>query len=319
MKILVTGGLGLIGSKLIYLLNKRGHKVITTDISRHYISEENKSLFNDKYNAYRANLIGHTPVLNIDSRNKFELFDVFNEFNPELVIHLAAIPIANVSNSMSEETSSNIIDSTLNILECARRMATIPKVVYSSSSMVYGNFETQVIDETHSTKPMSMYGATKLAGEILLRGYGSKYGIPYAIIRPSAVYGPGDANMRVVQLFLEKAMAGNNIVVKGEHTVLDFTYVDDIANGFLEVGLNPKANSETFNVTSEDPRSLGELAKYIKFKFPEVNIVYEPHEIDVPIRGGLCNKKIKSLLGFTKRTAFDTGFDEYLQKQKLLT
>lgn len=318
MKILVTGGLGLIGSKLIYMLNARGHEVIATDIGRNYISERDKSLFDHQYSNYRRTLIGSTNVLNLDSRNKLELLDAFSEFQPELVFHLAAIPIANISNSMSEETTSNIVNSTLNIAECARRMKTIPKIVYSSSSMVYGNFETPIIDETHNTNPISMYGATKLAGEILLRGYAVKYGIPYSIIRPSAVYGPGDSNMRVVQLFLEKAMAGNKIVVKGEHSVLDFTYVDDIANGFLEVGLNPKANGEIFNVTSENPKSLGELAENIRHQFPDVKIIYEPHEIDVPIRGGLCNKKIKNLLGFSKRTTFEVGFHKYFQEQQIL-
>lgn len=316
MRIIVTGGLGLIGSKLISLLRWLNHDVITTDISRNYVSEKHKSPYSHQYLSYRANLVGDTPVLNLDCRNKYELFDMFRDFKPDLVIHLAAIPIASVSNYMSEETSSNIVESTLNILECARRMENIPKVVYSSSSMVYGNFETHTIDETHSTNPISMYGSTKLAGEILLRGFGAKYEIPYAIVRPSAVYGPGDTNMRVVQLFLERAMMGDEIIVKGEKSVLDFTYVDDVANGFLEVALNDKANGEAFNITSEDPKSLGELAINICAQFPKTKIIYEPHEVDVPIRGGLSNNKIKNLLGFKKRTNFEMGFKEYLRKQR---
>mgnify|MGYP001971164603 CR=1 FL=1 len=89
------------------------------------------------------------------------------------------------------------------------------------------------VSEDEDLNPKEIYGTMKLAGEIITKGLCSFYNIPYTIIRPSAVYGPTDMNQRVTQIFLEKALKGEQLKIQGKDEKLDFTFVEDLANGCI--------------------------------------------------------------------------------------
>src|SRR5207245_9750928 len=88
--------------------------------------------------------------------------------------------------------------------------------VYFSSSMVYGNFQTTEVDETHPLEPIGIYGALKLSGEKLVIAYQQVFGTQYSILRPSALYGPRCVSRRVGQAFIESALVGTNLRVDGD-------------------------------------------------------------------------------------------------------
>ena len=117
--------------------------------------------------------------------------------------------------------------------------------------MVYGDFKNKSVKENDETNPKDLYGIMKLAGENITIGLCQLFNIPFSIIRPSAVYGPTDINHRVSQIFLEKAIKKEKIVLYGKDEMLDFTYVDDIAEGIIIVAISKKSNGETFNITFE--------------------------------------------------------------------
>ena len=181
--------------------------------------------------------------------------------------------------------------------------------------MIYGSFKSSIIDENHPKEPINMYGAVKLAGEILVKAFCNKNNIPFSIVRPSAVYGPTDVNRRVVQAFFDDARLKNKITVNGRNSILDFTYVDDIANGFYLCCVNDKSKGEIFNITSCDPKSLGELAEYFIKKFSKLNVEYLKHDADVPLRGGLDNGRIKSLLGYKPYYSLENGLSSYIEEE----
>ena len=108
-----------------------------------------------------------------------------------------------------------------------------------------------------------IYGTMKLAGEVATKGLCNFYNIPYTIIRPSAVYGQTDMNQRVTQIFLEKAIEGETLIINGKDEKLDFTFVEDLANGSILAALSKKALNQTFNITFGKAMTLYQYVKIL--------------------------------------------------------
>jgi nucleoside-diphosphate-sugar epimerase len=125
--------------------------------------------------------------------------------------------------------------------------------------MVYGDFKDNVTEDVQC-RPQGQYGIMKLAGEWLVRDYTRSTGMAHVIIRPSAVYGPLDVEDRVVAKFMSSAMKGNILQVNGASESLDFTYVDDVAQGIVLSALSDNTNNKTYNLTKSHSRSLLDVA-----------------------------------------------------------
>ena len=205
---------------------------------------------------------------------------------------------------------------TVNVLESIREVDSVKRFVYASSSMVYGDFERMPADEKHPTNPLDVYGGTKLSSEILTRVYSKQYGIKYTIIRPSAVYGPTDVNRRVTQIFVENALMGKPLALhNGGESKLDFTYVEDTANGFVLALRSKKAENEAFNITRGEGRSLKELAEIIQRLVPGTRIERKEASKDEkrPERGTLDISKARKLLGYKPQYSLEEGMKMYVE------
>ena len=123
------------------------------------------------------------------------------------------------------------------------------------------DFKKNIASEEDQLHPKEMYGTMKLAGEIITRGLGIAYNIPYTIIRPSAVYGPTDMNERVTQYFIEKAFRGEKLLIHGKNEKLDFTFVEDLAEAIKLSLINQKKVFEIFNIGSNNLISVKNLVK----------------------------------------------------------
>ena len=162
-----------------------------------------------------------------------------------------------------QEAFESSVTSTSNIIEICSNIKNynLERFIYTSSSMVYGNFQEEVVTEESSCKPIEIYGTAKLAGEITTKGLCSFHSIPWTIIRPSAVFGPTDMNRRVSQIFVEKAINGEKIEIHGKNEKLDFTYVKDLAKGFVLAATNQNAANEVFNITHGNAHTLLDFVK----------------------------------------------------------
>ncbi len=317
-KILITGISGFIGSHLASISDK--YEIYGVDIDRNYLkhsSNEMDTLTMAKYQNYRSEkLINVKAIYYIDIRNHFEIFEVINRVRPSVIVHLAALPLANLSFNLIQEAYTSIFNSTYNLLECIRLINKNIKFIYTSSSMVYGNFLRPIVKESDQTNPISAYGSAKLAGEILVKGFANSFGIKSIIIRPSAVYGPSDSNKRVVQKFLHSAINNKKIKINDKNLILDFTYVSDIAQGFMKsvkYSFQMKSKYEIFNITSSDPKSLKDLFLELKLHFPKIECVFLKREKNVPTRGGLDISKARKLLGYKPKYKFKKGIKEYIK------
>jgi len=315
---LITGGLGLIGSFIARKLIEDDlvDKVVLLDHYGRYVASTRAGFID--YRSLRIDGIEERVIIERGEAKYFSvLYNIISRYQPRYIYHLAALPLAKLQNLNTQEALEGAVVSTSNLLESIgmlqRATGYKPKrFVYASSSMVYGDFQTNPAEEDHPTQPKEIYGTMKLAGEEVTRGLGRFYGIDWSIIRPSAVYGPTDMNRRVSQIFLEKALRREKINVQGADESLDFTYVKDIAKGFVLASTEESGAGETFNITCGEARRLLDFALIVKEHFPWVEYEITERDSFRPKRGTLSIEKAKRLLGYESDYNLEKGIAEYV-------
>ncbi|MFB0566245.1 MAG: NAD-dependent epimerase/dehydratase family protein [Candidatus Aminicenantaceae bacterium] len=329
-RILVIGGCGFIGHNLVPVLRKAKCEVMVIDnlIHNNLIDFWSKrpDLPSFKREFYlellkdRLNLIFESGCRfeKIDSRNFSDLQNIFKKFDPTKVIHLAAIVHAKKANTYPDVAFENSIVTLKNSLECIRtNPGNVNLLIYLSSSMVYGDFPKDGVYEDSPLKPKGMYGTLKLCAEQIMIAYNRVYGIPYTIIRPSALYGPRCVSRRVTSLFVENALENNPIRIEGDgEDKLDFTYIDDLVQGVFRVVVNKEARNQIFNMTFGESRSINELVEILKKNFSGVRIIREERDPLRPLRGTLKIDKAKELLGYNPEYPVESGYPKYIDWYK---
>jgi nucleoside-diphosphate-sugar epimerase len=308
-KFLVTGGHGLIGHNVVQRLQARGETVSVIDNHTNYgiipqseidylISERLKKLQPHTY-------YGHNIVYQ-------ELVDrVIQEERPEVIIHCASFPRQKVVNADPGLGADVMMRGLINLLESAKNNC-VDRFVYISSSMVYGDFEDQVLEDDECT-PQGQYGIMKLAGEWLVKDYARRSNMEYVIVRPSAVYGPLDVEDRVVAKFMLQAMRGDTLRVNGAGETLDFTYVDDAADGIVAAASRIMAKNNTYNITKSHSVSLLEAAEMIVKIVGKGEIEVRDKDTDFPSRGSLNIDRARTILSFDPKIDVEQGFQKYYE------
>ena len=310
MKILVTGGMGLIGHNVVAKLQGMGHDVNIIDNCTNYgiipedeleylIAERNKKIAPDT-------IVFMENIADADAMDK-----AFAKTLPEVVIHMASFPRQKVVNSNPANGAKVMMEGLINICESAKKYK-VERVVYISSSMVYGDFEDQVLEDD-DCHPIGQYGIMKLAGEDLVKDYHRRGCFDYAIIRPSAVYGPLDVEDRVVAKFMLAAMRGGSLKVNGASETLDFTYVDDAADGIVAAATRIMAANRTYNITKSHSVSLLEAAEMIVKIVGKGTIEVKDKDADFPSRGALNIDRARTILGYDPKVDVEEGFQKYYE------
>jgi nucleoside-diphosphate-sugar epimerase len=311
--ILVTGGAGFIGAHVAAALAVEGHDVVALDPLRTYsYSFEPQHWHGLRYR--REVLLRDARVVVASTENRDEMRRALFDVRPDYILHLGALPLATVARVSAHHAFDSILRGTFNLVELAIELGTVQKFLYVSSSMVYGDFTMSPMPETERTAPKDPYGGFKLAGEVIVETFSRAEGLPYAIVRPSAVYGPTDMNDRIVQRFVECALWNRPLtVVDPEGTWLDFSYVGDVAQGLVKALLSPVQN-ETFNITAGEGRTLGALHEMLHARFPDMPVEVSKATDDFrPKRGALDISKARSLIGYEPEYPLERGVEEYLE------
>jgi nucleoside-diphosphate-sugar epimerase len=307
MKILVTGGKGFIGSKIVEILSK-DHKVTVVDSHDTYGIMTKKEL--NKLFAWRTRNWNAENVSMIqgDVLDRLVCLKAFSS-NPDIVIHLATYPRAKIVDNDPIVGIPKVINTTTNLLWHSEKF-NVKKFVYISSSMVYGDF-VDGMKEDGNTKPKNIYGEAKLTGERMVKLFAKRDGLNYNIIRPSGVYGPGDMPDRVVSKFFAKAMKNETITLHNGDNKVDFTYRQDAATGIIQAALSSVANV-SFNITAGHATSLRTLAEMI------IEITGSKSELEdtgnhklYPMRGTLDIGRAKDLLGYEPKFTLEQGLKSY--------
>jgi UDP-glucose 4-epimerase len=224
---------------------------------------------------------------------------------------MASFPRQKVVNADPAAGADVMMRGLINLLESAKSHG-VRRFVYISSSMVYGDFTDQVREDA-PCNPQGQYGIMKLAGEWLVKDYARRTGMEYVIIRPSAVYGPLDVEDRVVAKFMLAAMRGGTLKVNGSGETLDFTYVDDAADGIVAAATLSVAKNRTYNITKSHSVSLLQAAEMIVKIVGKGNIEVRDRDADFPSRGSLDITAARRYLGFDPQVDVEEGFHRYYQ------
>jgi UDP-glucose 4-epimerase len=298
-RVLVTGGAGFIGSELVHQLAAGGAVITVVD---------------NLVNGRRENLEG-TPrdlvrLAVADIRDGERMSELMGEV--DIVFHLACLGVRHSIHSPHENHEVNAT-ATLQLLSLAKEKG-VERFVYVSSSEVYGTALRVPMTEEHPTFPMTVYGASKLAGECYARAFYRAYSYPTVVVRPFNTYGPrshheGDSG-EVIPKFMLRCETGRPMVIFGDGTqTRDFTYVADTARGILQVGFADEAVGETLNIGSGYEITINELAREIASVLgcPDAPVTHEAPRPGDTLRLYADITRARQLLGFEPEVSLRDG------------
>jgi UDP-glucose 4-epimerase len=253
VKYLVTGGCGFIGSNLVDRLVRDDHEVVVIDSE---IATENRVFYkNDKATYHKLCITNYEDTVALYK-------------GVDCVFHLAARSrIQRCIQSPLETCRVNFLG-TSTVLECSR-VNNVRRVVFSSTSSIYGGNKELPLKESMTPNPLNPYSVSKLSAEMICKNYSQIYGLDTAILRYFNVYGNREPEVGqyapVVGLFIRNFKNGNPLTVVGDgEQTRDFTLVDDVVNANILACINESnLNGRIFNIGSGTNYSIISIARYI--------------------------------------------------------
>lgn len=252
--ILITGGLGFIGSNLARYLVKFGSNVTLVDS---LIPQYGGNLFNI------SDIRGEVELNICDVRDSNAMKHLVQ--GKDFLFNLAG-QTSHVDSMTDPRTDLDINASAqLSILECCRQFNPDIKIVFASTRQLYGKPDYLPVDELHPTRPVDVNGINKLAGEWYHLLYSKVYGVRSCALRLTNTYGPGmrvkDARQTFLGIWVHNLLKGLPIKVFGDGEQLrDFNYVDDCVDALLLAGVNEISNGKVYNLGSNEVLGLKKLA-----------------------------------------------------------
>lgn len=298
-KTLVTGAAGFIGSELTRQLVGRGEEVVAVD-----------NLVNGKWENLAGLPEDRCRRVTADIRNGDAMRGLLA--GVDTVFHLACLGVRHSIHAQLENHEVNAT-ATLQLLGLARSRS-VGRFVYVSSSEVYGTARWVPMTEEHPTRPNTVYGASKLAGECYARAYFETYRYPAVVIRPFNTYGPrchheGDCG-EVIPKFMLRSLANRPLIVFGDGAqTRDFTFVGDTARGIIEAGFSAAALGQTINLGSGAEITVNELARLMMKVTGRADGTVE-HDQDRPgdvLRLCADTSMAGKLCGFAPRVKLEDG------------
>jgi len=300
MRVLITGGAGFIGSAIQDIYLQAGHEVAILD---------NFAAGNPAY------VHPHSRVYQADLRESNLVWQIFQDWQPEVVSHHAAQ--IDVRQSVAEPVADaqiNILGS-LNVLEAAAQMGVKQFIFASSGGACYGELQQIPAPETHPLQPISPYGIAKVTLEHYLHFYYQAYGLCYGILRYANVYGPrqgitGEAG--VITAFMTALLTGQTPVIYGQGTqTRDYVYVDDVAQVNLQIlgRLEPL----TLNIGTGQETSVLALYELIQKLMPsKISPQFLPKRLGEITRSALDVTRARETLGWQAQTSLTQGLQATL-------
>ncbi len=306
LRALVTGGAGFVGSHLADALLRRGINVVTYDNFNSFYTGKEKNVANNSrrkdYKLIKADIL--------DFKTLLKAMD-----GVDIVFHQAAQP--GVRYSIEHPLESHRINTTgtLNVLIAARE-SKVSKVVFASSSSVYGVPQSLPMTEEHPTNPNSPYAASKLAAENYCKVFSEVYSLNVVMLRYFSVYGPRGRPDQVVRAFVERVAQGLPPVIYGDgEQTRDFTYVSDVVEANILAAESEGVSGEVFNVGFGGRVSIKELAEMIIDLMDNTGEFSPIHEKsyagDFPHTQADITKASR-VLGYTPKVEFREGLQSFI-------
>ncbi len=312
MKIMVTGGAGFIGSHLCEALVKdHNNQIICYDNFNDFYSPKIK-----RNNVSKLLSEANFSLWEADITNKKEVMDCLTTHQVELIIHLACLPGVRPSLEFPARYNDVNMGGTSNILEACHELG-IKRLVFASSSSVYGNNPQVPFKESHSVdRPISVYAYTKKAGELMCHTYHHLYDLSVVCLRFFTVYGPRQRPDLAIHKFTRMISTGEEIPVFGNGTSeRDYTYIDDIIGGVIAARdyVLSGHRYDIFNLGESQTITLNEMIATI-----ENELGMRAKRKIMGMQAGDVNRtyadisRAKTILGYNPRFDFKTGIKNFV-------
>lgn len=316
---LITGGCGFIGTSLISHLKKNKNNKIRVidnlDVGKK--SDLSKVLDYDVVSKENINFNSKRHQLIIGDIKSKKLCEIVTK-NANIVIHLAANTKITVSLVDPIYDCKNNILGTLNILEGCRKNK-VKRFIFASSAAVGGELKPP-ISENIIPKPISPYGASKLAGEGYCSTYWHTFGIETVILRFGNVYGPGSKNKTsVVAKFINHALAGKSIEIYGSgKQTRDYVYIDDLVKAIIQGYKIKDIGGEVFQIATSKETSVLEIVEELSeifklYKLPDLKVVNTKKIKGEMMRNFSNTKKARNILKWNSTINLKKGLKKTIE------
>jgi len=312
--ILVTGAFGFIGSHLVERLLDDGEEVVAVGIAPP--AEDNLKHLTAHRNSHKLRI----AALDLTDLNSFKR--LLKSFQPTIVYHLAALASHRLSHRDPHPYLHTNLNTVLTVLEAARTTEPTPKIVFTSSSSVYGDNPSPLREEMQP-RPRGPYALSKLMGEQLCRLYNQEYGLTCPIIRYFNVVGERCRGNIVFKIFADRILSGQPVEVNGRYVdgvfkpaERDFTYVKDAVEGTVLVGAKGYG-AEVYNIGYGRPVSVARVAElmltHMGRRVPVLQKELQPHESLISYSD---NMKAREKLGWRPKTDIEEMVGRYAEWYK---
>ena len=254
MRILVTGGLGFIGSNFIqHILKTTVHEIINVD-KCDYMARERNVPEQARYTYIRG-----------DITEQYHMTHIFREHQPDVVVHFAAQSCVTKSFDLAFQYTQDNVLGTHVLLETAKEYGKLTRFVHISTDEVYGEVGTAITScETAPLNPSNPYSASEAAAELYVRAYSNAFKLPCIITRGNNVFGPQQYPEKVIPLFITQILNGNSATIHGDGTTRrNFIHVDDVSRAVKLILLEGEVG-KTYNIGSQHEYSVTEIYEKIK-------------------------------------------------------
>jgi UDP-glucuronate 4-epimerase len=303
VKVLITGGAGFIGCHLSRRLIEQGHEVTVVDMLHPYYSIERK-----RKQLHFVEEAGAFSFFSFNLLDEAKTRQLFEETNPECVIHLAAIPGVMPSLEQPLEYVDYDVKATINVLKSAGETG-VKRVVFASSSSVYGNAHAGPVKEEMATgQVISPYAAAKYSAESFCHAYQHLYGFQLTILRFFTVYGPWGRPDMAMAKFIQAAVKEEPILLYGKKTTRDYTYIGDIIDG-IEASVLHEHESETFNLGSSHPVAIERFVEILSSSFPGLKSIQKEKRAGDVVHTWADVSKANQLLGYKPQVTIEEGIE----------
>lgn len=309
MEVLVTGGAGFIGSHITDFLLSKGNNITCIDNFNNYYNPELKRK-NIKHNLGKTNF----KLIEGDIRDRDLIKNILQE-KFDYVFHLAAQPGVRASIKNPILVNDINVNGTINILNEAMN-SSVKKVIFASSSSVYGDVKTFPIKEDHPLNPISPYGASKICGERYCKIFEDVYGLKTVSLRYFTVYGPRMRPDLAINIFTKSTLNNEPISVFGDGLqTRDFTFVKDVVDATI---LSMKNGKGEYNIGGGNRLPLIDLINKIKeLTNSESKIIYKDAQKGDMKHTWADNNKARKELDWNPKTKVDEGLKLYVDWVKL--